>query len=72
MKLKLGRLVIKTLTLDSNSHGRGFTTLKSTVRKYPLQHLGVLGRIYGWRFYIYWKDGSNWSIDFIYDRRSIF
>lgn len=68
MKLKIGKLQIATHTLDSNSHGPNFTTLTSTVSIVPLGRQA--GKIYGWRFYIYWKDGSNWAIDFTYARKS--
>ena len=60
--------MFKVGKLTGNSHGPNFTTLRSTWQIVPLgRRDGTERRTrWGWRFYIYWKDGSCIYFDWYY------
>jgi len=64
----MGKFIISRGKSDTNAHGPKFTALQST---WQIVRLGLpygieKRNLWGWRLWIYWKDGSTMHFDLAY------
>lgn len=76
--MKFKRLTLRTYCGSINYHGerdhknQTYATKRNTVSLINLHRSNNASNLYyGWRFYIYWRDGSYRCFDLMYDRRAL-